>query len=141
MIFAVLRTWPPRPPHLHVHELPLPPLLRAQPRVGAAGHPPGLALQLLPRRQPSLRQPTVGDGAEHGAPGLAVMATVAEPALPHERLDVTEGAVEPLLPHPQAGTADAGGVEQDSPTGHRHELARRRGVPALAVAADVRSSG
>src|SRR4051812_34544691 len=134
-LFVPLGPRPAGAAHLHGHELPASALLRAQPGVGARGDPLRLPLKLLPGRQPPLGETAVVDGGPHRASGFGLVPAVAEATLRDERLDVAERPLESLLTDPQPGAAQPRGVEQYAATGQHHQLARRRGVPALAVAA------
>ena len=69
-----------------------------------------------------------------GAPWLARVAAVAEPALLTELVEVGEGGVDRLLVTRQADLADPRRVDHDPTVGQEVELPVRGGVPALGVA-------
>src|SRR3954447_523670 len=93
-----------------------------------------LGLQLAPGAVPRRVQTAVVDRRRHGAPGLAAVPAVAEPAVGREQRDVGVGGVHAVLVVVQGELAHAGGVDQQPAVGQPVQFPRGRGVPAAAVA-------
>ena len=96
-----------------------------------------LALQLGEAGGPLGRQAAGGHRRLDRAAGLLVVGAVAEAAQLGQRGDVGEGALEALVAAPEPQLAHARGVDDEAALRQHQQLAVGRGVPALAVVADL----
>ncbi len=105
--------------------------------VPPARHEVNLALELPIPRETLLRQVATFDGVADGTARLSGVMAVAESALPGERIDISEAAVESVLSMPKRQFAQARGIDCNSTTWDKDELPGRCRMPALAISADV----